>query len=158
MKKIYRDFIEYNGINIDTDCNLKNFNQLNIDYNLRISQDKPVIQNISKVWIEGSIDYHETIKTPVGKSLHGQISTGFKLLVSGEINIKIEYFSDSIVDAMHTVEGKFPFCNYITLPANFSSLSVILPYVYIEDVHCDILNPRTIYNNVSLILSVDLGE
>lgn len=158
MKKIYRDFIEYNGINLDVESSFKNFTQLNIDYNLRISEDKPKIQSISKVWVDGKVDYHEVIKTPVGKSLHGQISTGFKLLVSGEINIKIEYFSDSLVDAMHTTEGKFPFCNYITLPKDFSLLSVILPYVYIEDVHCDILNPKTIYNNFSLILSVDLGE
>lgn len=157
MSKIYRDFIEYNGINIDLNTSFKNFNQLNIDYNLRVSEEKPDIQHISKVWVDGHIDYHEIIKTPRGKSLTGQISTGHKLLVSGEINIKIEYFSNGSIDAMHTVNGNFPFCNYITLPVDFNGNSIILPYVYIEDIFCEVLNNRTIYNNLSLILVADLG-
>ena len=157
MSKVYKDFVEYNGINISTETKFKNFNQINIDYNFKISSDKPDIKNLSKVWVDAKIDYHEVIKTAKGKSLNGQVSTGYKLLVSGDICLKIEYYSEGHVEVLHTVKGNFPFCNYITLPSNFNNSSMILPYVYIEDIFCEILDNRTIYNNVNLILVCDLG-
>lgn len=157
MDKIYRNFVEYNGINIDTKTKFKNFNQINIDYNFKISDEKPDIQSISKVWIDANIDYHEVIKTPRGTSLNGQISTGHKLLVSGDVNLKIEYYSIGYIEVMHIVKGDFPFCNYITLPSDFNNSSMILPYVYIEDMFCEVLDKRTIYNNINLVLVCDIG-
>ncbi|MGL4803491.1 SPOCS domain-containing protein [Paraclostridium dentum] len=157
MSKVYKDFIEYNGINIDHRSTFKNFNQVNIDYNFRISDEKREIESINKVWVDAHIDYSEVIKTPIGKSLNGQISTGYKLLVSGDIDIKIEYYSAGSIEVMNIVQGNFPFSNYITLPRDFDIMSIVLPYVYIEDMFCEILNSRTIYNNASLILVADIG-
>ena len=157
MNKVHRDFIEYNGINTDSNTTLKNFNQLHVNYNLRISDEKTDIQTINKVWVNSHIDYQEVIKTPIGKSLHGHISTGYKLLVTGEIDVKIEYYSGGYVEVLHTAQGSFPFCNYITLPLNFDTSSMIQPSSYIEDMFSEVLNNRTIYNSISLILSADLG-
>lgn len=157
MGKVYKDFIEYNGINLDLRTTLKNFNQINIDYNFRISDEKRDIESISKVWVDANIDYHEVINTPIGRSLNGQILTGYKLLVSGAIDIKIEYYSSGCVEVMNIVQGSFPFSSYITLPKDFDVMCIRLPYVYIEDIFCEVLNSRTIYNNVNMTLVADIG-
>lgn len=156
MQKVRRNLIEYNGINSSSLGDIKNFNQINLDYNFQVSNDKPNIGSINKVWIDTQIDHTQVIETPIGISIEGQRATGYKLLVSGDINIRIEYISDDIFSSVHTVQGKFPICNYITLPQNYSFSSIVFPYICIEDIYCEILNERTVYNNITIILVADV--
>ncbi|MGL4911885.1 MAG: DUF3794 domain-containing protein [Romboutsia sp.] len=156
MQKVGRDLIEYNGINSGSITNLINFNQINLDYNFQISGEKPNIDSINKVWVDSYIEDTKVIETPIGISLEGQKATGYKLLISGDINIRVEYISGGNDLSVHTVQGTFPICNYVTLPEDYSFSSITFPYVCIEDIYCEVLNERTIYNNITIILVADV--
>lgn len=91
MSKVERDLIEYIGIESCLVKEKKDFKQTNIEQVFCIPNQKPDIEQINKVWAKGSIKEYEVVKTPIGTSIEGQIMTGYKLLVCGDIKLKVEY-------------------------------------------------------------------
>ncbi len=156
MANIQRDLIEYSGIDLCPVKNKKNFTQFNLEEVFCIPTQKPDIEQISKVWVEGEINCKELVKTPVGESVEGQILTGYKLLVCGEISLKVQYVACEPTQTVHTAHTKFPFCTYVVLPADTNKNSIIKPSVVIEDIFSEQLDERCIYNNITLMLLVDI--
>lgn len=156
MGKIFRNLIEYSGINEYPYDNLKNFKQATIDNNFCIPSEKPDIEQLVKVSVKSDIVHKEIVKTPIGTSFEGQESTGFKLLISGDIDLRIEYSAKNISQSIHTVHTKFPFCDYVVLPKSFSPTAMVFPTISIEDIYSEKFDCRCIYNNISLLLVVDL--
>lgn len=156
MANIQRDLIEYSGVDTCTIKDKKNFTQLNIEEVFCIPMEKPDIEQINKVWVKGCVSCQEVVKTPIGKSIEGQILTGYKLLVCGEINLRVQYVACEATQTVHTTNSIFPFCAYVVLPADLNPNSIIKPSIIIEDVFSDQLDDRCIYNNVTLMIIVDI--
>lgn len=156
MASIINQLIEYDGIDICTVSSYKYFRQFNKEQILCIPVQKPDIEQIVKVWAKASILKHSVIRTPVGVSLEGQVMTGYKLFVLGEIHIKYQYVADYVEQSVHTAEGTIPFCEYVVLPENFSESQTIFPHVAIEDIFCKQLDCRCINNNFTLMLIANL--
>lgn len=156
MANIQRDLIEYSGITNCSIKNKKNFTQFNLEDVFCMPMQKPDIEQINKVYAKGCITCQEIVKTPVGKSMEGQILTGYKLLVCGEINLRIQYVACEETQSVHTVNTKFPFCSYVVLPADTNPNSIIKPSILIEDIFSEQLDERCIYNNIILMLLVDI--
>lgn len=156
MGKVFRDLIEYDGIDDTPYNNLKNFNQINVDYVCSIPVEKPDIEHITKVSIETCEVHKQVVKTPIGVSYEGREATGFKLLLSADIILKFEYTAKNINQSIHTVNAQFPFTNYIVLPKDFEPSSFIFTSLAVEDVHTEVVDGRCLYNNVYLLLIADI--
>ena len=156
MGKIIRNLIEYNGINSCSYGSLKDFTQMNVDYQFCVPSQKPDIEQIVRVWAEGDIEHYEVVKTPIGISLEGEEATGFKLLIAGSINLKFEYVACDCTQSVHTAHTKFPFCGHVTLPKNFNTLSILFPNISIEDIFSEKIDSRCVYNNITLLLIADI--
>ena len=156
MGKITRNLIEYDGIDICPYENISTFKQFNSDYKFYVPNDKADIEQIIKVKTKASIENHKIVKTPIGTSLEGQKVTGHKLLVSGDISLKFEYVADDPAQSIYSVTKVFPFCDYVVLPEDFNPATMIFPSVSIEDIYSEKLDSRCVYNNVTLIIVVEV--
>lgn len=155
MGKIIRDLVEYYGI---SDClsSIETFNQINIDYIFNIPIQKPDLEQILKVWVDPCIVSKKIVKTPKGISLEGQKVTGKKLLVCGDMSIKIEYVACNATQGVHSAHTKFPFCAYVVLPESFNENAIVNVSVAVEDVDSHQMDLRSIYNNITMMVIADI--
>ncbi|MGL6104791.1 SPOCS domain-containing protein [Romboutsia sp.] len=156
MNSISRELIQYHGIDDCINLNLKNINQLNIDNIFNIPCCKPDIEQLVKIWVTSNIVKYEVIETPVGSSLEGHTLTGYKLSITGDMNMKISYVADEATQSVHIANTSFPFCGYIILPEGFNPSSRIFPIISIEDIFSKKFNSRCVYSNITFIMSVDI--
>lgn len=156
MNTIQGDSISYTGISTCQLDSISYFKQLNVDYKLCLHNEKPDIDQIVKVWIETTIIDNEVIKTPIGTSSEGQALTGFKLLVCGDISLKIEYLSCDSTQSVHTANTVVPFCGYIVMPKNSNTNALIKSNIFVEDIISTKLDPRCIYNNITIMLIANI--
>lgn len=161
MKNFVRNLIEYQGIDAYEDevCPIKettSFKQTTIDVNLCVPKEKPDIEQVVKVSIKKKVVKYKVVKTPVGISEEGQEITGNKLLVMGDIILKIFYVADEPEQSMHSFHVVIPFCEYIVLPSKFKGFSVVSPEIYVEDVYVREQDCRCLFGNVTLLTVADL--
>lgn len=156
MKRVLKELIEYNGIESSIYEKLINFKQFNIDNIFHLPEEKPDLEQIIKVWTNYEINEYTAIKTPIGMSCEGQILTGNKVFITGDLKIKVEYVSDKYCNSVHSSHFKMPFSSYVTLNASYNECSTLCPSIHIEDVYCEQLNSRSIYVNVTLMSVVDI--
>lgn len=151
-----RDLIEYSGID---SCPMKTktmFSQINVEKIFCIPAQKPDIEQINKVWAEGCIVDYEIVETPVGESLEGQILTGHKVLVCGEIKLKFQYTANEPKQSVHTAHTSYPFCSYVVLEPNINLSARLYPSVLIEDIFAELIDLRCIYTNITLAVLADV--
>lgn len=153
MGKVIRNLIEYSGIE-RRDNKLNLFNQDNYDFTLYINDENPACEDIEKVWVSYSIVHTETIKTHKGLSLEGIRLTGKSLLIVGNFKIKIQYIGLVSGQNAYTIESVVPFSGVVTLPENCNENEYLVPTVVIEDINSIKIDPKTIYNNITLVFSV----
>lgn len=156
MESVNVDLIEYHGVNNYPYRDIKNFKQVNNDYILCIPDINPNIKQIVKVWVESFVIDKEIVKTPKGLSLEGQNLTGYKLLVCGDINIRIEYVDCDKIQGVHIANSKFPICEDIVLSKDFNSNSLLSTSVIIEDIFSEQVDLRCIYNNITMLIVADV--
>lgn len=161
MGKFMRNLIEYQGIDIlgQDDCLIKEsntFKQTTIDVELCVPEEKPDIEQVVKVIVKKKIERYRLVKTPKGISEENQEITGYKLLVMGDIMIKIQYVADEPTQSMHSFHVTIPFCEYIVMPHDFSSLSIVTPEIYIEDVYVRQQDCRCLFGNVTMMTIADI--
>ena len=159
MASIVKNLIEYAGISDSTqfpylDPAEAAFKQFTVEENLTISQAKPDIEQIVRVMAEAIITSTKVIKTPQGTSLEGQTLTGWKVIVEGYINQKIEYVADEPTQTVHATHSKLPFSTFIVLPPSrdFSKDKIVTVIPYIEDIYAHKLDNRHIFKNITLLL------
>lgn len=151
-----RNLIEYNGISTCSHGKLAHFKQTNTEFTFCIPTQKPDIEQIVKVWVSTCILNYKVVKTPKGTSLEGQNITGYKLMIQGDIQYKVEYVALEAEQSIHTAHTTIPFCGYVVLPERFNPNAFIFASVEVEDIHSDLMDERCIYNNVTLMLSADV--
>lgn len=156
MGTFIRDLIEYHGISTCKYSNLQHFTQKNQDNLFCLPCQNPDIEQVTKVWVDGCVDETEIIKTPKGTSLEGQHITGYKLLVCGRINLKIQYVACDVTQSVHTARTEIPFCEYVVLPEDINPNSFIKASIIIEDILSQQMDLRCIYNNITMMVVVDV--
>ncbi|WP_461204782.1 DUF3794 domain-containing protein [Clostridium sp. DL1XJH146] len=152
MGSIIKGLIEYSGIADIFPENPKCFKQLTVQENLVIPSVKPDVEQIVRVIAEVIITDKTLVKTPVSISAEGQILTGWKLIIEGELVQKIEYVADEATQSVHAAHFKVPFSTYIVLPEEFSEDCIVNVVPYIEDIYIQLIDKRTLFKNVVLFL------
>lgn len=153
--KVKRGLIEYSKIDTCPTKSKSMFKQINLENTFCIPDQKPNIEQIDKVWVEGEIIDYEIVKTPVGESLEGQKLTGYKVLVCGEIKLKFQYTANETTQSVHTVHNCYPFCAYVVLDEKTNMRTRLYPSLLIEDVFAEQMGSRCIYTNTTLLVIVE---
>lgn len=154
MASTVRNLIEISGLADNLPANPTSFKQFSVQENLCIPQAKPDIEQIVKVIAEVVITSTKVIKTPVATSLEGQILTGKKLIVEGELVQKVEYVADEPTQSVHAAHFSVPFSTFIVLPGNFAIGTPVTVTGYIEDIFVEQIGKRCIFKNVTILLDV----
>lgn len=156
MASVMRNFIEIEGIN--TNCipeDITTFKQFNIEETVCVPCAKPDMEQILKVIADVEITSTRAIKTPVATSLEGQVLTGWKLIVEGRVNQKVQYVADLLDQPTHAAHFSVPFSTFIVLPEDFVTGTPITVTPFIEDVYAEQLDKRCIFKNITLLLTVE---
>lgn len=162
MGNFVRNLIEYQGIDLyqKGQCGMSEssaFKQTTIDVELCVPEEKPDIEQVVKVSIKKKIEKYRIVRTPRGKSEEGQEITGNKLIVMGDISLKVQYVADEPTQSMHAFHVVIPFCEYVVMPKGFNGISIITPEVYIEDLYVSQESCRCLFGNVTFMTVVDIG-
>ncbi|HEX9061475.1 MAG TPA: DUF3794 domain-containing protein [Clostridia bacterium] len=156
MATIVKDLIEISGIADNLPQCPSIFKQFAVQETLVLPDVKPDIKQIIKIVAQIVINSTRVIQTPVGQSLEGQILTGFKLIVEGEIRQKIEYVADECTQSVHAAHFCVPFSTFIVLPSTYRLGTPVHVTGYIEDLCVEPVNERSIFKNLILFLDAAL--
>lgn len=154
MLGIIKGSIEYCGIAESFPKNLSCFKELTIQDKLVVPKIKPNVQQVIKMMVEVNVTETTIIRTPVTKSYEGNILTGWKLIVQGELLEKIEYISDELTGSVHALQLNVPFSTYVVLPKSFREGEKVDVNPYIEDIHIHQIDKKELFNSVNLLLEV----
>jgi len=152
MASTIKNLVEISGLADSLPQNPTVFKQFTVQETLVLLDAKPDIEQIVKVIAQVVITSTRVIKTPVGRSLEGQILSGFKIIVQGEVTQKIEYVADECTKSVHSAHFDVPFSTFIVLPSCYEIGTPVLVNAYIEDLYVDLIDKRTISKNVILFL------
>lgn len=148
------DLIEYAGIAENLPDVPTAFKQFSVQETVCLPPAKPDIEQIVKVIAEVVTISTRVITTPIATSMEGQILTGFKLIVEGEMRQKIEYVADEPTQSVHAAHSNVPFSTFIVLPADFAIGTPLVATGYIEDVFAVARDKRTIFKNIVILIDV----
>ncbi|MBM7625143.1 DUF3794 domain-containing protein [Sporohalobacter salinus] len=158
------DFIEVVGL-----CDLSQidvsdgtFTQIAIKEELSIPEQKPDMEQIIKVVLDGEITRTKVIETPVRTdsegnilpSAGGQELTGRKLIIEGKINQKVVYVADVENGSQPVHSAEFegtPFSTFIVLPEDTPLETRYEVDICFEDVFVEMLSPRDIFKNLIVL-------
>lgn len=126
--------------------------QFSVMETLTIPVQKPDMKRITSLNIEAQITSYEVVRTPITKpNAEGIISTGYKLIVKGQLVQVIEYVADCCEQYAHSAHFEVPFYTYIVLPDNFLPGNSIKVDAIVEDVYVNQLSKRSFFKNVTVL-------
>lgn len=155
MASFVSNLIEYSGIADVLPTAPHAFKQFNVQENVCLPIAKPDIEQLTKIMAEVVITSTRVIKTPVATSLEGQILTGFKLIVEGEVRQKVEYVADEPTQSVHAAHFNIPFSTFIVLPATYVQGTPLVVTGYIEDIYAKQIDKRCIFKNITILLTAE---
>lgn len=130
------------------------FKQLYKEEVVKIPIQKPDIEQLLTTLVDVEITNTKVIKTMVGISLEGQKLTGYKLIVEGILNQKIEYIADEPQQSVHAAHFRVPFSTFIVLPENFNpAITNVQVEGTVEDIFTEIIDKRTIFKNITFVIN-----
>lgn len=156
MASNVKNLIEISGIADSLPISPTIFKQFTVQETLVLPEAKPDIEQIVKVIAQIEIDCVKVIRTTTGISLEGQMLTGFKAIVEGEIVQKIEYVADECTQSVHAAHFSVPFSTFIVLPDTYILGTPVTVKGYIEDIFVEKIDKRSIFKNVILLLNATL--
>lgn len=135
-----------------TTANLSSFKQISREETVSIPNQKPDIEEILNTLVDVVVTDTKVIETIKSISLEGQKLSGFKLIVEGKFNQKVEYIADLPDQPVHAAHFVVPFSTFIILPENFEMGTPIEVEAEVEDIFTELLDPRTIFKNITFRL------
>lgn len=135
---------------------LSTFKQLSIDGYLTIPELKPDMEGVNNVSATADLINCHVIQTPVSVSTEGQSLSGYKLIVKGMLNISIEYTANEPEQAVHSAHYAIPFSSFIVLPEDYVVGSKLDVEFMIEDIFYKMIDIRTFFKNVTLLINVKI--
>ncbi|MGL4991563.1 MAG: hypothetical protein ACRCYC_01930 [Paraclostridium sp.] len=150
---LIRDLVEYNGIeilNIPKNDNI--FKNIYLEERVLLPLNKHDIKQITKVDIFCDITESKVIKTAMGKSFEGQILTGGKLFVAGNMKIKFQYISYDGEQLLNSFIHDSLYSGTIVLPEGSKEELYIQANTFVEDLYIISYREREIYLSIDLLL------
>lgn len=133
------------------------FKQFIIQKNLVLPEDKPDIEQILQVNTSVIITSKRVIRTPIATSLEEQRLTGWKLVIEGQLKLRIKYVADISTQNVHGAHFNAPFSTFIIMPPDFEEDMPVNVESYVEAVYAQPLGKRKIFYNATLLLVSSSG-
>ncbi|MGL5675365.1 MAG: SPOCS domain-containing protein [Cellulosilyticaceae bacterium] len=155
------EYVQPNGVtgtktsNVSTICveSRVSFKQLMLDKYCEVPCVKPSIEDLNdEVSVDIEIVNSYPIQTSIGTSTSGQTLTGYKLIVHGNICISIEYTAALESQPVHSYHCTLPFGTFIILPPDYQLGQQVEVNAIIENVEADMVSPRGVFTNITLLL------
>lgn len=142
----------------EIDLSQGNFTEVAVPETITIPEQKPDIEQVLKVMIDGKVTNLELVKTPIGEAASGLEKTGDVLVVDGKLHQKVVYVAETEEgdQPVHSAEFEIPFSTFVVVNTCLESGAEeeIDVEICIEDVYVEMLNPREIFKNVTLLVNV----
>ncbi|MCY6958952.1 DUF7507 domain-containing protein [Clostridium brassicae] len=147
---IIEETVESNSSIIDVGPT--SFKQLSREEYVKIPCQKPDAEEILNTVVDIEITNTRVIKTPIITSLEGQNLTGFKLIVEGVLNQKVEYIACDEKQSVHAAHFRVPFSTFIILPESYVEGTNIEIEAVVEDIYSKLVNKRTVFKNITFMI------
>lgn len=151
------DLIEVVGVadsfpKLDDDCNY--WTQLTVAESFTIPEQKPDIEQLTKVVARVKIFSQKIVRTPrsCGCNPAGQKVTGKKLIIEGKLKQKVFYAADVEEQSIHAAHFQQDFSTFIVVPKKTKQHNKFRIDPYIEDVFVKQKGKRKGFKNVALFL------
>lgn len=153
---IYRNEIEYLGIDNYIPNDIRSFKSTDISKLCEINTLSPDVNRVLKVKVDSKIIDYRFIDTIAGSSIDGQKTTGKKAILNGRITFRIEYTSIDQEDCIYVIYDKKDFNAVISLSPNTQKSQRLIPSIFIEDVYTRKIDKRNVFFYATLIVMVEL--
>lgn len=150
-------YIEYEGINAPNcdSYDLITFKEFSLSEILELPYASCDSGNILKTVATVNILNKKLIQTPVATSIEGQVLTGLKIGIEGEICTKITYTSDTNHQSIHVLNYKTNFYISTTIPSYVKSVESIRSNIYVENINIEKYSENAICENLVLLLVIE---
>ncbi|NFV12500.1 DUF11 domain-containing protein [Clostridium sporogenes] len=128
------------------------YKQLSREEYVKIPCQKPDAEEILNTLVDIEITDTKVIKTPMIASLEGQNLTGFKLIVEGVLNQKVEYIACDKKQSVHAAHYRVPFSTFIILPENYVEGTNVEVEAIVEDIYSKLVDKRTVFKNITFMI------
>ncbi|EJO5349533.1 DUF11 domain-containing protein, partial [Clostridium botulinum] len=128
------------------------FKQLSREEYFKIPCEKPDAEEILNTLVDVEVTDTNVIKTPMITSLEGQNLTGFKLIVEGVLNQKVEYIACDQQQSVHAAHFRVPFSTFIILPENYVEGTNVEVEATVEDIYSKLVDKRTIFKSITFMI------
>ncbi|AOR24031.1 SPOCS domain-containing protein [Clostridium taeniosporum] len=156
MINIYENLIEYSGVSEYIPKDISCYKEFNLESVINLSFDRPKMKEIIKTSIKPKINSTRIINTPTGKSLEGQELTGKKYIIEGQVNIRIDYLSETEDNKVHCTRYKQNFSSGIILHRNIVNNSILIPSIFIEQINAELLSNEQALVITTLLSTVEV--
>jgi len=143
--------------------NRKVFTEIAVPEIVTIPAAKPDMEELLSVMVDAKVISVRVIDTPEGTSAEGQILTGKKLSIELELQQKVKYIADEPTQSVHAAHfNKLVNSILIVAPPRIGGIPIetllmqgkVIVTPYIEDIYGEMLDKRTIFKNITLLIVV----
>ena len=89
-------------------------------------------------------------------SQEGQRLTGFKLVITGYLNIVVKYTALDMEQSVHSAHYKIPFSTFIVMPDEYSVGSKLDVEGIVEDIYYKAHDERCFFTNTTVLINVKI--
>ncbi|MPM31904.1 hypothetical protein SDC9_78461 [bioreactor metagenome] len=122
--------------------------EINISGDFTLLDCQPPIDQITEKNVEVEIVSVEKIRTMKNTSYQGQILTGCKLIVKGNVTLNIEYIGKECNQKVYLANFTVPFMTYIVIPDCCQCVSIDDITATIQDIYIDKIDCYNLYHNI----------
>lgn len=168
MATVVRGLVEGIGIADVLPTNPLYFTEVTIPETVEIPCEKPDMEQLISVMVDTQIISTKVAHTPVDvTSPEGQHLSGCKLIVELKLRQKVKYVADEPTQSVHAAHFENVMQSvYVVVPCNVViggvtytieealRLGKVVITPYIEDIYAKMVDKKTIFKNIALLIDV----
>lgn len=151
------------GISNNLPEKVQYFTEISVTETLSIPLEKPDMENLLSVLVDAEVSSVKLIETPIGKSYEGQNLSGQKLIVEVTLKEKIKYVAATCYQSVHAATYDDVMKSvFVVVPQEVNGQNIcdlirkrrysVTPYI--EDIYATMLDSRSLYKCVTLLIDV----
>ncbi|MGL4774407.1 MAG: SPOCS domain-containing protein [Clostridium sp.] len=156
MHNLNERLIEYGGISEYIPKNISSSRDVDVESIITLCKDNYKIKEVIKVTGKPKIKSQRVIKTPKGVSLEGQVLSGKKFIIEGEVKLRIDYLCEGEENKIYCLHYSENFSAGVVLHKDIISSNNFIPSLFMENIHCDLLSNEEILIITTILATVEI--
>lgn len=139
------------------------FTEISVPETLEIPCQKPDMEQLLSVMVDAQVISLRIANTPVAISEEGQNLSGSKLIIELKLREKVKYVADEPTQSVHAAHFENVLKSvFVIVPsligtvpvAEYLRLNKITVTPYIEDIYAKMVDERTLFKNITILVDV----